>query len=394
MKMARLGDVCEIRIGRTPSRANPSYWNGSHPWATISDLSGDTVTSTREGITDAAIQELRLRPVEAGTLLYSFKLTIGKMAVAERDLFTNEAIAALSPRDPSRLDSQYLRYALASVDPTAGASIAVKGRTLNSATLADLAIPVADIEMQRRIVAGLAARTAVVEEARSATMERAGRISSLRARVLERAFRATRERASTQAIGTVARIQTGYAFKSEWFRASGERLLRNVNIGHRSINWEDTANLDPGMVGQFGAFRLRAGDVVLSLDRPLVGSGIKVARVGPADLPALLLQRVARFITCPSLDAAFLYFFLLSGAFVDAIGGHDQSLGVPHVSPRQVGAVLIPLPSVGEQRRIAGSLHERLATIDAMTAAVGAQLAAMQALRSALLRVVFDGASA
>ncbi len=63
MKQVPLGDICHIRIGRTPSRANPDYWNGPHPWASISDLDQDSVTATREGITDLAVQETRLQPV-------------------------------------------------------------------------------------------------------------------------------------------------------------------------------------------------------------------------------------------------------------------------------------------------------------------------------------------
>lgn len=394
----RLRDVVQIQLGKMMS---PAAKLGRRP---IPYLRNANVQWNRFALDDVAdmdfdeVEEAKFRLVP-GDVLVCEGGEPGRAALwrgeIERCCY-QKAIHRLRPIN-GRIDPQFLVFRLwygASrgefTDDHAKTTIA----HLPAVRLAELEIRLPAISEQRRIAARLAGQLATVEAARSSALQLARRIADLRAQVLDHSYEAARQRSSTAQIGSVARIQTGYAFKSEWFRASGERLLRNVNIRHGSINWEDAANLDPGMVGQFDAFRLRAGDVVLSLDRPLVGSGIKVARVDPADLPALLLQRVARFITSPTLDAAFLYFFLLSGAFVDAIGGHDQSLGVPHVSPRQVGAVPIPLPSVGEQRRIAGSLHERLATIDAMTAAVDAQLAAIQALRSALLRDVFDGASA
>jgi hypothetical protein len=96
-------------------------------------------------ITQAAVSEAHMRPVEPGTLLYSFKLTIGRMAIAGRRLFTNEAIAALVPRDDA-VSARYLRFALSVADlPTS--SRAVKGDTLNLSSLAT--IPVLMLPRQR-----------------------------------------------------------------------------------------------------------------------------------------------------------------------------------------------------------------------------------------------------
>jgi type I restriction enzyme S subunit len=44
--------------------------------------------------------------------------------------------------------------------------------------------------------------------------------------------------------------------------------------------------------------------------------------------------------------------------FIEAITCHDQSLGVPHISPSQVEAIEIPMPSISEQYRIAAIAKE------------------------------------
>src|SRR5665811_195729 len=188
MRIERLGDLCHIRIGKTPSRSNPDYWGGSMPWATISDLGRSPLADTRERVTDLAARELGMHLVEAGTLLYSFKLTIGKMGVAGVPLYTNEAIAALTPKQPSSLDSAFLRFALMTVDGGAAASVAVKGKTLNGKTLSGLRIPVAAIDEQRRLASSLTAQLLDVDSARSAASSQRETADSLRARAYEVAF--------------------------------------------------------------------------------------------------------------------------------------------------------------------------------------------------------------
>lgn len=199
----------------------------------------------------------------------------------------------------------------------------------------------------------------------------------------------------TRRIGEVAPVQTGFAFKSGWFVKSGVRLLRNTNIHQGFLDWDDTVFIDRDLLSRFRDFLLNDRDIVLTLDRPIVANGLKVARIVADDLPGFINQRVARFkLDSDQLDAAYFYAFLRSPQFIDAIRGHDQSLGVPHISPAQVERVELPLPSVFTQRRIAAELNDSLASVDAARAAAEARLAAAEALPAAYLRQVFDASEA
>jgi type I restriction enzyme S subunit len=86
-------------------------------------------------------------------------------------------------------------------------------------------------------------------------------------------------------IGKHARVQGGYAFKSEWFVAEGIRLLRNQNVYHGTLEWSDAVHLQPDRRDEFTVFELHEGDVVISMDRPLIKAGLKAARVSKTDLP-------------------------------------------------------------------------------------------------------------
>ncbi len=163
-----------------------------------------------------------------------------------------------------------------------------------------------------------------------------------------------------QTVGDHIEFQNGYAFKSEWFKPSGIPLCRNANVSHGVLDWRDPVFVDDKVAKEFERFALSEGDIVLSLDRPLITTGLKVARVTKADLPCLLLQRVAKPV--PKHDQLDLSYFLLwlnSSEFVDSIDP-GRSNGVPHISTRQVQRLSFVLPPLAEQRRIVAKVEQLL----------------------------------
>lgn len=174
--IVRLGNACEIQIGGTPSRSEPRYWSESNdglPWVSIADLRGPLVLATKERITPEGARNSNAKLVTAGTVLMSFKLTIGRTAIAGCDLYTNEAIAAITPRDDRLLPCflfELLPLAVLSANP----DTAVKGATLNKAKLAEILLRLPSIEEQRRICQvadSLAKNIAVLERTMLATAD-------------------------------------------------------------------------------------------------------------------------------------------------------------------------------------------------------------------------------
>jgi type I restriction enzyme S subunit len=150
-----LADLCKIQIGATPARKVAGYWSGLHPWASIADLNDDILTTTSEGITDAGVEHSSVKLVGPGTLLMSFKLTIGKMAIAGVPMYTNEAIVALPIRNPNLLSTKYLWHALKVADLVSGTRDAIKGRTLNKKTISNIQIPLPAPAVQESVVRGV-----------------------------------------------------------------------------------------------------------------------------------------------------------------------------------------------------------------------------------------------
>jgi type I restriction enzyme M protein len=150
-----LRELCEPPIiGGTPPRDNMSYWHGDNLWVKISDMADkEKIDDTEEKISDEGIHNSSAKKIASGTLLFSFKLTVGKTAIAGKDLFTNEAIAALIPKDKTDPNlSRYLYYILPTLDYSPYAQRATKGFTLNSETILDIEIPYPDPEIRKKIV--------------------------------------------------------------------------------------------------------------------------------------------------------------------------------------------------------------------------------------------------
>ena len=147
--------VCDIRLGATPARKKESYWrNGTLPWATITDITNCAtryLRCTAEAITPLAARETSVKLLPAGTVLLSFKLSIGKTAITEIDLYTNEAIVGLVPKD-NRVLPEYLYFLLPFLDIAEYSQPATKGDTLNKSILQEIPIPVPALGQQREFI--------------------------------------------------------------------------------------------------------------------------------------------------------------------------------------------------------------------------------------------------
>jgi len=149
-----LYSLVDMSIGKTPSRANLKYWGLGKNWLSIADMKSDLeVFETKEQITELAIKETGIKIVPKGSILFSFKLSIGKVAIAGKDLYTNEAIAAFKIRDKNKVYSKFLYYVLKEFDFSGTGDKAVMGLTLNQKKLRNMQIPLPPLETQKKIAA-------------------------------------------------------------------------------------------------------------------------------------------------------------------------------------------------------------------------------------------------
>ena len=163
-KKEKFEDVFDLQMGKTPSRDNPSYWDGTNTWVSISDMKDKKyISKSKEQISDIAVKDSGIKQVKKGTAIMSFKLSIGKTAIAEEDLFTNEAIMAFNVRDGYGITPDYIYYYLRGYKWD-GANKAVMGATLNKKTIASNYFSYPSLPEQERIVAELDCLSDIIEK--------------------------------------------------------------------------------------------------------------------------------------------------------------------------------------------------------------------------------------
>ena len=153
-KWVRLGEVCNLSIGKTPERKIAEYWkDGIYNWVAISDMiNGGLINQTKEKISQIAYNKVFKKDIlPIGTLLFSFKLTIGKVSLLNIPAYTNEAICAITPYLYNNI-KYYLLKILPILNLLDNANDAIKGKTLNLQTLPLILIPLPPLKEQERIV--------------------------------------------------------------------------------------------------------------------------------------------------------------------------------------------------------------------------------------------------
>lgn len=158
-----IDELFKLEIGGTPSRSVSDYWaseidSNAYSWASISDFGqaktifgqAKTIVKTKEKITSLGLEKSNAKLLPPNTLIFSFKLTIGKVAFTGIPMATNEAIAALIPIN-TKIDSRLIYYLLPSALDSIVCDTAVKGKTLNKAKMANLTfrVPVSLAEQQK-----------------------------------------------------------------------------------------------------------------------------------------------------------------------------------------------------------------------------------------------------
>ena len=154
----RLDDIFDLQMGKTPSRNNLEYWETQdNKWISIGDLSqsGKYISKTKEYLSNEAVRQSGIKIIPAGTVIMSFKLSIGKTAITQEDMYSNEAIMAFHDKKVVEMLPEYIYYLFKCKDWDKGTNKAVMGKTLNKATLSQIQVDICSIEEQHRIVKNL-----------------------------------------------------------------------------------------------------------------------------------------------------------------------------------------------------------------------------------------------
>ena len=374
-EVVRLGDVAEISMGKTPKRSNKEYWeNGKYPWVTISDLKGKYIKTTKEKISDKAFTEVfRKKLIPKGTLLMSFKLTIGKTAILDIDAVHNEAIIHIYPSEIA--DKEFLYFALPIVNFFKYSMRAVKGNTLNKDKLKNLLIPLPPLPEQKAIATVLDKIRQAIEQTEEVIQANKELKKSLmkhlftygvvppeetdKVKLKETEIGLIPEHWEIERLGNIAtikggkRLPKGHNFAEEITKYP---YLRVSDFKNGKVKIENLKYLTEEDAQILKNYRIFEGEIYISIAGTIGLSGII-----PKDLSgAYLTENAAKIIINGNnkLNSSYLVYVFNSHIGKFQIESNVSKTSQPKLALSKLKQFKIPLPPLDEQKQIAEILSK------------------------------------
>ena len=165
MNVKRLGEICDVVSGGTPSRARSEFWDGGTiPWIKIGNIKEKYVREADEFITEEGLAGSSAKMLPKGTILYTIFATLGEVGILEMDACTNQAIAGITLKDQSDVLIDYLYYYFKSKKAYVNRlGRGVAQNNINMAILRSFEIPLPTLIVQQEIVTTLDKVSSVIE---------------------------------------------------------------------------------------------------------------------------------------------------------------------------------------------------------------------------------------
>jgi len=189
-------------------------------------------------------------------------------------------------------------------------------------------------------------------------------------------------------IGSCAKLQGGFAFKSSDYLDDGIRLVQISNVNKDTLDWDSINCVPQSFLQKYKDFELHVGDLVLAMTRPVIKSldAVKIATVSEDDVPSLLNQRVGRFVIDKAkLNSLYLMLSCQMSEFreyVEAMSGNSLQ---PNISSKQVEDYSIVLPPLALQEQFAVFVEQT----DKSKLAIQQSLDKLETLKKSLMQKYF-----
>lgn len=419
-KWARFADIVTFNSGKTPQRQNTSYWSdGKYPWVSIADMRADGITTiTKENISETAFNECFSAKISpAGTMIMSFKLTIGKTSILGMNAVHNEAIISIYPTatDADRMVLQkYLFKILPLIATTGNSKNAIKGKTLNATSLSNLMIPIPPLAEQERIVAKIEELLPFISEydetEKRLTALNAEFPDKLRKSILQQAIQGElteRDPSDEPASELLKRIQTEkvkliaerrikkektspvisvddtpFDIPDTWVWTSTAETCTNIQYGTSEKSMPSgkmavlrMGNLQGGKIDYSNLVytsndydiercHLEYNDLLFNRtnSKELVGK----TAIYKAEIPAIYAGYLIR-ITPILIESDYLNYVMQSHFFKKyCLAVKTDAIGQSNINAEKLKRFVFPLPPVVEQKRIVARVEELFAMCDAL----------------------------
>ncbi|MEP7137700.1 MAG: restriction endonuclease subunit S [Chloroflexota bacterium] len=397
-KIKKIGDICGLMTGGTPSRSKPEYFtNGKIRWLVSGDIHQKEIFDCEGRITDEGAQNSSAKYLPVNSVLMALNgqgKTRGTVALLRTKATCNQSLVSIYPKDVTELMPEFLYHNLngryEEIRKITGDDNKDR-RGLNMPLIRNIEIPIPPLPEQQQIVSLLDEAFESIAGAKVNAERNLVNARELFESVLESVFDNPHKGWKKTTIGDEISLFTGFPFKSNRYVEDGIRLIRGDNIIQGSLRWDDVKKWNKSEYSEYSTYALQEGDLVLAMDRPWVKAGLKYAMISKSDLPSLLVQRTACLRSGKNLINPFLRYIIRSQNFIKHILGVQTGIGVPHISGGQIKDFEFHLPPLAEQRAIVARLDVLSGETKKLEGIYEQKIDALEELKKSVLGKAFEG---
>jgi type I restriction enzyme S subunit len=269
-KLEKLSTLCEINVGKTPSRDKQEYFGSGVTWVSIADMNNKVyIESSKEEVTDLGIRHANMKIVDTNTVLFSFKLSVGKVCITSKPVYTNEAIAALPIIDNNRLFTKYLYYAMQAQDFSHLGETAAKGLTLNKAKLNTIRIPLPPLPIQQKIAAILDEADALRRKDKALLAKYDELLQSVFYDMFGDPVKNEKGWEVKRLSDLVKFLTSGSRGWAKYYSETGELFLRINNVGKNNLQLDEVIYVNAPLGAEGQRTKVEFGDILLSITADL-----------------------------------------------------------------------------------------------------------------------------
>ena len=385
--MVRLGDVCDIQAGGTPSRSNPNYWkNGNIPWVKIGDMGGKNVNSASEFITEEGIKNSSAKLFPAGIILFTIFATLGEVSILKTASATNQAIAGISPISKKNIEVEFLYFYLLSIKKhVISTGRGVAQNNINLSILRNIEIPLPPLEVQRKIAETLDAASELLAMRKNQLAELDKLIQSVFYDMFGDPVVNSMNWIKEKLNLYIEFLTSGSRGWSSYFSDCGEMFLTIKNVKNNTIFLGNIQFVNAPNTQEATRTKVQEGDLLISITADLGRTGVvtqHIAEYGAYINQHLSLIRLKRDLLNP-IYASF---------FFESEGGKTQFESKNQVGVKSglnfdaIKSLEILVPPIENQTQFAETVQK----IEEQKALVQKAIDETQALFDSLMNEYFE----
>jgi type I restriction enzyme, S subunit len=392
--MVRLGDVCEIIGGSTPSKSNPVFWKTQDvSWFTVDDIrsQGRFITSTAKFVSMQAVVSTSLKIIPSESVLICCTASVGEYAITGIPLTTNQQFNGLVIKNKHILNPKYLFYFASSIKPLL---LKLSGQTTVAFVSQDkvktILLPLPPLAEQQRIVARLDAAFAAIAEASAAAAANLRNARALFDGFLQSKYNSWVEQFPSVKLNYLAQHITDGDHMPPPKASSGIPFITigNIDKNTRKVLFDDTFFVSLEYYQSLKSNRKpQLGDILYTV----TGSyGIPVLIT--ADNSFCFQRHIGLIRPKTNIDSKWMYFMLLSPQIISQ--AHDGATGTAQKTVSLSVLRNYDVPSLPYQVQLseAGLIEKVEFNTTQLTAIYERKLAALTELKLSLLAEVFGAA--